>query len=371
MAREDSDTRELEEFDLKALSKDVEDIDDDATTLAKGNGKDADEPMPFPHADLDPAKDYEPLAERPLAELAEGARAVVFRDGKVFRERKPNMEMARAIKSGEADEFFVTAGGQESPIPDKEARSDVANKSQEYIFGSDSRYTVGDYHPYDKTVYLSSGCSGVYIGPRTLLTAAHCVVNSNGTLRSSLWFAPYRQGGATPHGWHSLQSSDTISVPGAYITLEATTNGYSWDMMHWDYAVVSFASTPAPLADVGSLGIWVNKSASGWFYVYGYPGGGCPGTSADPVVCGSGGSAYLNGNGGAFFETDNIDFLPGNSGGPWQVSSGGNRYVVGVSIAERSYFDLFQCGFDLCRRNDARRIDSGVYSFIRAASRDY
>ncbi|MCX4239308.1 hypothetical protein [Paraliomyxa miuraensis] len=38
---------------------------------------------------------------------------------------------------------------------------------------------------------------------------------------------------------------------------------------------------------------------------------------------------------------------------------------------DREYFDLWKCGFDNCRRNYARRIDTAFNDFIVQALWDY
>lgn len=63
------------------------------------------------------------------------------------------------------------------------------------------------------------------------------------------------------------------------------------------------------------------------------------------------GAAYLNGN---WVETEHIDSSGGQSGGPWHFSG----LLAATHIGYREYFDLFRCGFDVCRRNFGRRIDA-------------
>lgn len=79
------------------------------------------------------------------------------------------------------------------------------------------------------------------------------------------------------------------------------------------------------------------------------------------------GSAYINAH---MIETEHIDTFEGQSGGPWYRLTSSYR-VAGPLSGYREYFDFGRCGFDVCRRNFARRIDSTVDTFIRAISFDF
>jgi V8-like Glu-specific endopeptidase len=107
----------------------------------------------------------------------------------------------------------------------------------------------------------SSGCSGTKVGPRAVLTAAHCVMGSTGSITFSGRFNPGQTNTTTPNG--------SITWSGVFLR--------DWRVHRkYDYAILYLADSPATVG-LGWMGVVWWNGTSGYAgrgsKLFGYPCG--------------------------------------------------------------------------------------------------
>lgn len=316
-------------------------------------------------------EDLVPLEEWTREDLADQLRPAIATAGHVYLADEPAWDAADAVLSGRHEPASVDVLVREGEGRPTAERVDALAFRE--IIGSDGRARVWDttIAPHNAIVQLLlySGntyrgmCSGFYIGPWTLVTSAHCMVFSDTDRVNRVVFSPARNGNALPYGQLDCRTDDASwnndflwSVPAGYLL------GQNPSL---DYAVMD--TWPCHQAPNWFGGYAIN-TGNGTYTTHGYPGDTCPGAPGPfNYQCGMTASSSIN---DWRIESQYMDSMGGQSGSPWYVLWDTYR-PAGVLKGYREYPDLFACGFDVCRRNYARRIDDAFSSFIVQVSWDY
>lgn len=170
---------------------------------------------------------------------------------------KPNFDIEMLDDGGSVPEFL-------SLSPSEPNNDGIPPATSRAVFGTDERMVFKDTcYPWSTVGKLSTGCTGTMVGPRHVLTAAHCL----STIPSSMSFTPAYYNGEAPFGTAKVRCTldwGIVDSDGSNSRREAP----------FDYAVLILDR------DIGDLTGWVgyrtyNTRWNGdqyWDHV-GYPGG--------------------------------------------------------------------------------------------------
>lgn len=227
-------------------------------------------------------------------------------------------------------------------------------KPQGWSNGSDARAIeqINATYPADHNILrrmgqLNDGCTATLLGRRIVLTAAHCIVNANGSGTNGNLYRPRRDGATEPWGVEGNSAAyvdSDYAANNCHITYTPATRELCGNH---DWAILRLRSAAWSGGAWAAMGYYVPGS-SGWFvYNHGYPGCGYgwspAGCVANTAYGQSVGHSFFNVRGpdaigeNTIFNSAN-DISPGHSGGPAFSPSypdtAGGPYELGVITNE-------------------------------------
>ncbi len=246
--------------------------------------------------------------------------------------RSSNGEVKRMPASEEIKKMIEDSGARGvDPAIDK-------SEASRQVFGDDDRVQITDSSDFPfRTIGLLQSetpkglgtCSATLIGPRTVVTAAHCLYDNDEGWRENFLFAPGLLAmDNAPFGVYEYQD--------AYIFQGFVDNyqGFYGSVVPWDLGVVILKQ---PIGDqLGWMGFAYDDELGDFVAnVIGYPGDKDPGTMWH-VSCDVSSQA-MNDTNFAYL----CDTYPGSSGSSvYMYTEDKTRTIYGINVAENPDFNL-------------------------------
>lgn len=262
--------------------------------------------------------------------------------------------------SSEAEVGAVGAHGGQGPV----LSGHDLGRGPAFVYSPDDRFPIVDptVYPWRAVAHLRAyssqyatsywGCTGTFIGPKVLLTAAHCIYNRANWAGGWPYSVQVRPGQhlylGAPYTPYGTAWAATFWVPRAWIQSSGSTNRELTSVRAWDYGVVVLND-----ASMGNIVGWLGVASLSTDALRSPVGWGISGYDGDKLGA-QWGRISLR------FTWVDSDFLtyrsstsPGSSGAAIRQTS--DDAIVGVNVAgpDTSVYD-----------NIGRRVDSRVLYFL-------